>query len=102
MFAGVERARGVVIQEVLLEFFPCWLLWLGMVGRYESEVGIGGRFVLLGHWHSCCGRDATVVPMELAGSVSSASPIVGNVFGMIPKSTHAFLLRNSLSVLSVT
>ena len=41
------------------------------------------------------GRDASVVPMELADSVSSASPIVGHVFGMIPKCTHASLLRNS-------
>ena len=43
-----------------------------------------------------------MVPMELADLVSSASPIVGNVFGMIPRSMHASLLRNSLSVLSVT
>ena len=66
------------------------------------EVGIGGGFVRLGHWHSCCCRDAPVVPMELADSVSSALPTVGNVFGMIPKSTHTSLLRNSLSMLSVT
>ena len=31
--------------------------------------------------------------MELADSVPSASPIVGNVFGMIPKSMHASLLQ---------
>ena len=43
-----------------------------------------------------------MVPMGLADMASSAPPIVGNVFGMIPKSTQASLLRNSLSVLSVT
>ena len=75
---------------------------MASVAGNGKEVGIGGGFVRLGHWHSCCGRDASVVPMELADSVSSASPIVGNVFGIIPKSTHASLLRNSLSVLSVT
>ena len=66
------------------------------------EDGSGGGFVPLGHWHSCCDREVSVVPMGLADSVSSASRIVGNVSGMIPKSTHASLLRNSLSVLSVT
>ena len=40
--------------------------------------------------------------MELAVLVPSVSPIVGNVFGLIPRSVHASLLRNSLSVLSVT
>ena len=65
---------------------------------YGREVGIGGGFVRLGHWHSCCGE----VPMELAALVPSVSSIVGNVFGMIPRSMHASLLRNSLSVLSVT
>ena len=38
----------------------------------------------------------------VGGLASSAPPIVGNVFGMIPKSTQASLQRNSLSVLSVT
>ena len=40
-----------------------------------------------------------VAPMEFAGWVPSAWSIVGNVFGMIPRSMHASLLRNSLSVL---
>ena len=44
----------------------------------------------------------SVAPMKLAGLVPSASPIVGNVFGTIPRSMHASLLRNSLSVLLVT
>ena len=34
--------------------------------------------------------------------VSLAPPIVGNVSGIIPRSVHASLLRNSLSVQSVT
>lgn len=64
------------------------------------EVGIGGGFVRLGQWHSCCGSEVSVVLMGLEDSVSLASPIVGNMFGMISKSTHVSLLRNSLSVLS--
>ena len=43
-----------------------------------------------------------VAPMELTELVTSASSNVGNLFAMIPRSMHAFLLRNSLSVLSVT
>ena len=72
-----------------------------MAGNGREE-GIGGGLVRLGHWQSCRSREVSVVPMELVDLVSSASPIVGNVFGMIPRSTHASLLRNSLSVLSVT
>ena len=43
-----------------------------------------------------------VALMELTELVHSASSIVGNLFGMIPRSMHASLLRNSLSLLSVT
>ena len=32
-----------------------------------------------------------MAPMALAGLVPSASSIVGNVFGMIPRSMHASL-----------
>ena len=69
--------------------------------RVRLECHRWQRFVL-GHRHSCCGRGMSVVLMVLAGLVPSASSIAGNVFGMIPRSTHASLLRNSLSVLSVT
>ena len=37
--------------------------------------------------------------MELAGWVPLAWSIVGNVFGMIPRSMHASLLRNSFLLL---
>ena len=37
--------------------------------------------------------------MALARLVPLVSFIAGNVFGMIPRSTHASMLRNSLSVL---
>ena len=43
-----------------------------------------------------------MAPMELLGWVTSASSIVGNLCGIIARSVHASLLRNSLSVLSVT
>ncbi len=43
-----------------------------------------------------------VAPMELLGLVSSASSIAGNLFEMIPRSTHASVLRINLSVLLVT
>jgi len=68
-----------------------------MVGRW----GLGVALSVLGTGIPIVARGASVVPMGLADSVSSALPIVGNVFGMIPKSMHASLLRNSLSVLSV-
>ena len=58
------------------------------------EVGTGGGLDRLGHCHTCCCVGASVVLMGLADSISSIWPIMGNVFGMIPKSTHASLLRN--------
>ena len=39
---------------------------------------------------------------ELLGLVPSASSIIGNRHGIIPRSMHASLLKNSLSVLLVT
>ena len=39
-----------------------------------------------------------MTPMELAGLVPPASSIAGNVFGMIPRSMHASLLRNKCSL----
>ena len=65
-------------------------------------LGIGGGFVRLGHWQIGSDWGAPMVSTELADWAASASPIVGNVPGISSRSAQASLLRNSLSVLSVT
>ena len=98
-WSATERLGEIVSRNLQLAWIihasfcrlNLWYCWsfslLASVAGNGREVGIGDGFVRLRHWHSCCGRDASVVPMELADSVSSASPIVGNVFGMIPKAS---------------
>ena len=101
MFAGVEGARFLVVQEVLLEFhlvgFCSWVWvgcgdwwWLYSLGALAFRRG--GRGV----------AEELAVLVALAGMASVMSSIAGIVVGMMPKSVHASLLRKRLSVLLVT
>ena len=75
---------------------------MASVAGYGGDVGIGGGFVRLGHWHSEGVAEELAVLMALAGLASVVLSIAGNVVGMMPKFAHASLLRKRLSVLSVT
>ena len=69
---------------------------------YGREVGAGGGFIRLGQEHSWCGSGVVVALTETSGLASSVLSSVGNLREIIPKSTHASLLGNNLSVLSGT